>query len=191
MKRLLLAILALSLLVSYGCSQESTTQFSKVYVSRVRRVVDGDTLVLINGERVRLIGIDTPEIHESKKLYRDAGRSKRDIETIIALGRKSYQFTKNLVEWKTVKLEFDLEKRDKYGRLLAYVYDIGTYRGKTNVILPPGYEIVNANEIFVNATILKSGYASLMTIPPNIKYVGLFTKLYREARENNRGLWKE
>jgi micrococcal nuclease len=137
----------------------------------VERVVDGDTLKLANGERVRLIGIDTPEVHESEKLYRDSRKSGQDIKIIQALGRRAAQFTKSLVEGKTVRLEFDVEKRDKYKRLLAYVY------------LPDG--------TFVNAQIIKEGYASLMTYPPNVKYVETFTQLYREARENRRGLWNE
>jgi len=136
----------------------------------VKRAVDGDTLQLETGERVRLIGIDTPEMHESDKLYRDAQRSKQDISTIQKLGRRAYEFTKNLVEGKRVSLEFDVEKRDKYERLLAYVY------------LKDG--------TFVNAEIVKQGYASLMTYPPNVKHADLFLKLYREARENRRGLWK-
>ena len=137
----------------------------------VTRAVDGDTLVLETKERVRLIGIDTPEMHESEKLFRDAERTKQDVKTIQALGRRAYEFTRNLVEGKRVSLEFDVEKHDKYGRILAYVY--------------------LKNGTFVNAEIVKQGYASLMTYPPNVKYVDLFTNLYRQARENNRGLWKE
>ena len=136
----------------------------------VKRAVDGDTLQLETGERVRLIGIDTPEMHESDKLYRDSQRTQQDIQTIKALGRRAYEFTKNLVEGKRISLEFDVEKEDKYGRLLAYVY------------LKDG--------TFVNAKIVQEGYASLMTIPPNVKYADLFLKLYQEARNNRRGLWK-
>jgi micrococcal nuclease len=137
----------------------------------VKRAVDGDTLLLENGERVRLIGIDTPELHESKKLYRDAQRSGEDIKTIQGLGKRAAEFTKDLVEGKRVRLEFDVDRYDKYKRLLAYVYlvDDGT---------------------FVNAKIVEEGYASLMTYPPNVKHADEFVKLYREARENNRGLWK-
>jgi len=136
----------------------------------VKRAIDGDTLQLESGERVRLIGIDTPEMHESNKLQRDSRKSGEDVDTIQALGRRSYEFTKKSVEGKRVAMEFDVEKYDKYNRLLAYVYlkDGGT---------------------FVNAEIVKQGYASLMTIPPNVKYADLFLKLYREARENKRGLW--
>ena len=137
----------------------------------VKRVVDGDTLVLVSGERVRLIGIDTPEIHDSNKLYKDSKRSNQSIAEIKELGQQSYQFTKDLVEGKEVSLEFDVDRQDRYKRLLAYVY------------LKDGR--------FVNAEIVKEGYASLMTYPPNVKYVELFQELYREARENKRGLWKD
>lgn len=137
----------------------------------VKRAVDGDTLVLESGERVRLIGIDTPEMHESSKLYRDSQRSKQDVKTIKEMGRRAYEFTKNLVEGKRVRLEFDVEKYDKYDRLLVYVY------------LKDG--------TFVNAEIIKQGYASLMTFPPNVKYADLFRQLYREAYENKRGLWAD
>jgi len=87
----------------------------------VKRVVDGDTLLLTNGERVRLIGVDTPEVHESKKLYRDAKRSEKDIKTIKALGRKASAFTRKMADKKQIRLEFDLNNtyinhRDKYGR---------------------------------------------------------------------------
>lgn len=147
--------------------------FGKAYTYEdilVKRAVDGDTLVLEDGRRVRLIGIDTPEVHESEKLYRDSKRGGMDVRTIQALGKRSYEFTRKLVENQRVRLEFDVEKNDKYGRLLAYVY------------LKDG--------TFVNAEIVKQGYASLMTIPPNVKYTDLFKKLYQEARESKQGLWK-
>jgi micrococcal nuclease len=137
----------------------------------VKRVVDGDTLLLESGERVRLIGIDTPEMHDSDKLTRDSKRSGVNASKIKAMGRKSYEFTKKILEGKRVSLEFDVEKYDKYKRLLAYVYlEDGT---------------------FVNAHIVKEGYASLMTYPPNVKYADLFLGLYQEARQNQRGLWKD
>ncbi|MCM8796636.1 MAG: thermonuclease family protein, partial [Candidatus Omnitrophica bacterium] len=95
----------------------------------VERVIDGDTLKLSSGERVRLIGIDTPEMHESEKLYRDARRSSQYVQTIKRLGRQAYEFTRNLLEGRRVRFEFDVQKRDRYGRLLAYVYlkDDGTF----------------------------------------------------------------
>lgn len=134
------------------------------------KVIDGDTIKIATGENVRLIGVDTPESRRNDKLYRDAERSKEDIDTIIAMGKKSTRFTTNLVLGKNVRLEFDVQKKDKYGRLLAYVYlEDGTY---------------------VNAEIISQGYGSPMTVPPNVKHADLFHKLYREARENKKGLWR-
>lgn len=179
--KILLAIVALLIAgFSYVLAQTSgeggfkfTLPFGKAVDYNnvlVTRVVDGDTLQMETGERVRLIGIDTPEMHESSKLHRDALRSQQDIATITAMGRQAYNFTKRLVEGKRVRLEFDIEKRDKYNRLLAYVY------------LQDG--------TFVNDEIIRQGYASIMTFPPNVKYVEVFRESYSEARENRRGLWK-
>jgi micrococcal nuclease len=123
---------------------------------RVKRVIDGDTLLLANGERVRLIGVDTPETkHPQKPVQR--------------FGKEAYLFTKRMVEGKEVRLEFDWQKRDKYGRLLAYVY------------LSDG--------IFLNAEIIKQGYGFAYTRFP-FKYLEEFRQYEREARENKRGLWK-
>lgn len=135
----------------------------------VQRVIDGDTLKLSNGERVRLIGVDTPEVHYSDKLLKDANRSGKDIRTIQALGRKASDFTKDLCLGKRVRLEFDVDKRDRYRRLLAYVY------------LEDG--------VFVNGRIIAEGFGQTMTIPPNVKYSGYFLKLQKEARGGRKGLW--
>ena len=137
----------------------------------VTRVVDGDTLKLSNGKKVRLIGVDTPETYFSEKLVRDSKRSRKDISVIQAMGKKSSAFTKDLCFNKKVRLEYDIEKRDRYGRWLAYVYlEDGT---------------------FVNAKILEEGYGQVMTVPPNVRYAKRFLSLERDAREKVRGLWKE
>lgn len=122
----------------------------------VERAVDGDTVVLSTGQRVRYIGVDTPELHHPQK-------------PIEAYAREAKEFNRKLVEGKTVRLEFDVERYDKYRRLLAYIY------------LPDG--------TFVNAELVRQGYAHTLTIPPNVKYADLFVKCQQEARENNRGLW--
>lgn len=159
--------------VYYSDDGKFTIPFGRAYKYTdvyVKRVVDGDTILLETGERVRLIGIDTPELHDSDKLLRDSERSGQSHSVIRELGERSYTFTRNLVDGKRVSLEFDVERYDKYKRLLAYVF------------LKDG--------TFVNAEIVKQGYASLMSIPPNVKYSDLFLQLYREARESRRGLWK-
>ena len=137
----------------------------------VTRAVDGDTLQLSSGEKVRLIGIDTPESSNNSKLRRDVKRTGQDAREIIRMGKEAATFTRSLVQGKKVRLELDVQQRDKYGRLLAYVYlEDGT---------------------FVNAEIMKAGYAQVMTIPPNVKYQDLFLGLQRDAREKGRGLWSD
>lgn len=135
----------------------------------VERAIDGDTLKLSNRQRVRLIGVDTPEVYYSEKLLKDSKRSGRDIETIRSLGKRASDFTKSLCNNKKVRLEFDADKRDRYGRILAYVYlEDGT---------------------FVNASIIKEGYGQVLTVPPNVKHAKYFAQLQREARDSGRGLW--
>lgn len=121
-------------------------------------VIDGDTFRLNDGEKVRLIGVDTPEISS-------------DNETERQLGLKAKQMAEKLLKGKKVRLDYDVQKRDRYGRLLAYVY------------LDDG--------VFFNELLLREGYAQVMTVPPNVKFADHFIKVQREARDNNRGLWGE
>jgi len=131
----------------------------EVYVSHV---IDGDTIELSNGERVRYISIDTPELRERKgsgwiynpRPYAEAARD----------------FNQGLVQGKSVRLEFDVQKRDRYNRLLAYVY-IG--------------------DKMVNLEMLRGGYSMIYTYPPNVKYVDEFLEAQKEARGSERGLWRD
>jgi micrococcal nuclease len=146
---------------------------SNLFQGIVIRVVDGDTadVRLLNGprERVRLLGIDTPEVYDSEKLERDARASGRSKEEVQALGRLASEFTKRHLGGKEVGLELDVQTRDQYGRLLAYVWLQGG--------------------ILFNLHILREGYAQVLTIPPNVKYVELLLACQRDAREQRRGLW--
>lgn len=141
----------------------------------VKNITDGDTIgVIFKGDyiKVRLIGIDTPESRENDKTLRDSNRSGKDIKTIIAQGKQATAFMKSIIhKGDTIYLEFDLEQHDKYGRTLAYIY------------LSDGR--------FLNDLIISSGYASPLTIPPNIKYKDSFLKSYQTARDKKLGLWSE
>jgi micrococcal nuclease len=128
-------------------------RFEKAYVSRV---IDGDTIVLENGKKLRFIGIDTPEIKDSSKLIR-------------FYGREAYKFTKEYLEGEMIYLQYDIQNKDQYDRILTYIF------------LKDG--------TFFNAKLIHDGYAHLLTIPPNTQHVNLFKKLLKEARENGRGLW--
>lgn len=112
----------------------------------ITKVTDGDTFEAeANGkkEKIRMLGIDTPEKFDSDKLARDIERTKRDSETIKKLGELSSKFTHSLLEGKKVLLEPDKSQddRDKYGRLLRYVYlEDGTFVNKK--IVAEGYAVV-------------------------------------------------
>lgn len=122
----------------------------------VQRVVDGDTVVLAGVGPVRYIGIDTPELHHPTK-------------PVQPYAREAKEFNRRMVEGKRVRLEYDVQRRDRYNRLLAYVYlEDGT---------------------FVNAELVRQGYAKTLTIPPNVKHADLFVQLRKEARAAGRGLW--
>jgi micrococcal nuclease len=77
---------------------------------------------------------------------------------------------RRLVGGRHVRLELDVRSRDRYGRLLAYVW---------------------LGDTMVNAELVRRGYAQVMTVPPNVRYQDLFVKLQREARDAGRGLWRE
>jgi len=125
-------------------------------------VIDGDTIEVccVGGrrEKVRYIGVNTPE-------------TKHPTKGVERMGNEAAEVNRKLVAGKTIRLELDVEQRDKYGRLLAYIYlDDGT---------------------LVNAWLVQNGYAQVMTIPPNVKYQELLLRLQGEAREAQRGLWRQ
>ena len=123
------------------------------------RVVDGDTIYVQLADRVekiRYIGVNTPEIHHPIK-GEEAG------------GREAAAMNRRLVGGRPVRLELDVRSRDRYGRLLAYVW---------------------LGDTMVNAELVRRGYAQVMTVPPNVRYQDLFVKLQREARDAGRGLWR-
>ncbi|MDO9108369.1 MAG: thermonuclease family protein [Coriobacteriia bacterium] len=133
----------------------------------VTRVVDGDTAVitLANGasEKVRFIGINTPESTTQHEPY----------------GEEASAYTKQMLSGQTVYLETDAELRDRYGRLLAYIW----------LQQPASDSDAEVRTSMFNARLVLDGYAEQATYPPNVKYVDLFAVYAREAREADRGLW--
>ncbi|MFN0117482.1 MAG: thermonuclease family protein [Elusimicrobiota bacterium] len=182
-------------LVLIGCLFFSYIAYGETTV-RVKRVIDGDTLLLTNNTRVRLIGIDTPEVHPSEKLNQDAARTRRDVQVIQSLGRKSSEFVKKLVQGKSIRLEYEVANKvtghkDRHGRILAYVYfepkDCGNldFELAEEVCERDSYE-----KGFLNALIIEAGYARAFSRYP-YKYLEPFRKLEQEARKEKRGLWKD
>lgn len=175
-KQYIALILALLTIFQSSCGNSNNKENSKTLnlpEATVDHVIDGDTVVVIfsgQKEHVRLIGIDTPESRINKRVEKQ--RELGDAEKVIELGKKAKEFTKSLVKpGDKVYLEFDVQQRDRYGRLLAYVY------------LQDGR--------MLNKEIICNGYAMPLTIPPNVKYEEELRKCYQEAREKGLGLWKE
>lgn len=117
----------------------------------VTRIIDGDTIELEDGTRVRLLGIDTPESGQ------------------CASGEATAT-TSELVLNKNVKLETDVQLKDRYGRLLAHIFIDGVH---------------------VNEELVKAGWATTLTIPPNVKYVDKLLKAQQDARAAKLGIWAD
>ncbi|HEY4715600.1 MAG TPA: thermonuclease family protein, partial [bacterium] len=157
---LLISLIVVSILTLRTLKKLNFAENLTGHTAAVKHIIDGDTIVIDyqgRKEKARLIGINTPEIHHPEKGIEPYGyEAKRFVEGILKAGD-------------TIRIEFDIQLRDKYGRLLAYVY--------------------LADGRFLNALLVENGYAQVMTIPPNVRYQELFLKLQRVARDNKRGLW--
>ena len=146
--RLALALTFFLLTAGYSSAQTWYT---------VKWVNDGDTIVLANGWRVRYIGIDAPEIdHENQKAQ--------------PYGYKAKSINKKLVLSQKIGLEFDEERHDRYGRLLAYIF------------LPDGS--------FLNSRMLENGLAFYLHRRPNVKYDKRLLQAQQEAMKTQKGLWR-
>jgi micrococcal nuclease len=171
MNRYAVSLLVLVLILS-GCVQEKTDQQYKLkYRVYVVDVIDGDTIVvLLHGttEKVRLIGVDTPEKKaEKNKPYEYDGIT--DLNYLAKWGMKATEFTRSVLEGKEVYIEFDENAglRDRFGRLLAYVY-------------------VNGTDF--NALLIENGFARVY-VEGNFKKEDYYLMLEKEAIENRKGLW--
>lgn len=151
--------------------------------AEVLEITDGDTLeLLLNGdeERVRLIGVDAPELYESRKLELDDEDSPLSQSEIQALGREARAFTEDFIEGQEVFLEAGYEPRDRYGRLLAYVY----------LPDPEGdWELEGAWYRQLNFEIVRAGFAEIITVEPNSDYAADYEEAMTEAQEAGRGIW--
>jgi micrococcal nuclease len=124
----------------------------------IERVVDGDTIVVRGGERVRLIGMDTPETVDPRRPVQCFGEAaSRRAKQLLPVGT-------------SVRLVYDVDRYDRYGRTLAYVYRA-------------------SDGLFVNASLVQDGYAVVYTVPPNVAHAAEFVALQQEARRAGRGLW--
>ena len=143
--RIWLSAIILSSLLLSGCISPPET-------AKVIQVIDGDTITIEGNYRVRYIGIDTPEVYPEVEEY----------------GIEAWEANRRLVEGKEVRLERDVTEKDKYGRLLRYVY---------------------VGDVFVNAELVRQGLAEAKAYPPDTKYQDYLEELEAEARLASRGMW--
>jgi micrococcal nuclease len=158
--KILFAVTAVVLLAIGACQQRGSAADPPGRAS-VIRIVDGDTLhVRLAGDdqTVRLIGVDTPETHGRGGLRE-------------CFGQEATQRLQSLLDQgEAVTVVRDVEPRDRYGRLLAYVYRA-------------------SDGLFVNLAMARDGYAVSLTIPPNVAHADEFVAAAGDARRANRGLW--
>ena len=146
----------------------------RVLEGSVVYVVDGDTVhVRINNrvEKVRYLGINAPEVphpHGGSPTRRPHAHG--SFPRTAAAGDAAKRINLDLAGGQHVRLELDRQHRDEHGRLLAYVW---------------------AGETMLNAEMVRRGYAEVLSVPPDLRYRALFTKLQDEARKAGRGLWAE
>lgn len=143
---------------SFGFLEKSNLPHPDVV--SVYKVVDGDTFWVKNGRgktvKIRLIGIDAPEdrntFHKKKHPF----------------GKTSKRYLDSLILHKQIRLEYDVDSLDRYGRTLAYAY---------------------LDDIFINEAMIKNGFALLMTVPPNVRYQSQLFVSQKHAKENRLGIW--
>jgi micrococcal nuclease len=178
MQQRMIVLMVLLALVAAGCDVETTEPTREpaarttpgqaqatngdVERARVVRVVDGDTIIVeLDGreERLRYIGVDTPE-------------SVQPNTPVECFGREASAENARLVEDREVELERDVSNRDRYERLLRYVY-----------------VVEEGERIFVNEALVAGGFAHASSFPPDVKYQDVLRAAQREARDEGRGLW--
>jgi len=118
------------------------------------KVIDGDTIELSNEEWIRYIGINAPELRNGIP---------------DPYSQEAFEANRNLVIGKEVYLEFDVQERERYDRMLAYTY---------------------FDDLFIYTWLVENGYTQIMTIPPNVTYQDLLLELQTKTREENRGIWE-
>jgi micrococcal nuclease len=139
-------------------STDASTPENHAGLVLVKRVVDGDTIELKSDEKVRYVGVNAPE-------------SVKVNAPVECYGKIASKKNKDMVEGKWVRLEKDVSEKDRYGRLLRFVY------------LSDGS--------FVNDVLVRDGYARVSTFPPDVKLAEQFKLAEREARDAKRGLWAD
>ena len=181
-KKILIAAFLIAVSIPFALAESNLEYFfgpSNEYKNvLVRDVISADTIKLESGEKIKLIGLRAPTIPKSDR--NDIERDEHGIpiekpidpKTNVSVEMRSYLFAQKLLKGKRVRLEFDTEKKNENYETLAYVF------------LPK-------DNFFVNAEIIRQGYAELSMSPLNTKYADQLRAAYKEARGEHRGLYDQ
>ena len=150
-QKVVLLIIAVLVVVAFSAWRHT----GQVEEGTVTKVVDGDTIILDDGNTVRYIGIDTPEVSVP-------------VTPMECFGSVATEKNRELVENRKVKLVRDIKNKDKYGRLLRYVY---------------------ADDVLVNLELVQGGYARVLTVYPNVSYSREIEIAEHRAQDSQKGLW--
>lgn len=167
----ILLLILISLILSSCEIVVEETNNGEFVKAEVVKIVDGDTIYIKIGEgkeeKLRLIGLDAPEIaHEDKKPQ--------------YYGDEASDFTKEMLLGKTVYLEMDVSETDRFDRLLRYIwFEVPSQRTEDEI-----------REKLFNAVLISEGYAREKAYPPDVKYYYYFSKIGKEAKEQKKGLWE-
>jgi micrococcal nuclease len=145
---------------------QSTQTLPDNKVVKVIKIIDGDTIEIETGQKVRYIGMDTPELHHPTK-------------GVQCYGKEASIKNSELVEGKLVRLQKDVSETDRYGRLLRYVF------------LYDKNATESGSGLFVNKYLVEEGFAVAATFPPDVAFADTFRESQQEAMKNNKGLWKD
>ncbi len=160
----LIKIIFLLLLLNYKLPAQQVPQFVPYgyqTTAKVARVIDGDTFVTVDSTHIRLLGVDTPELSSTDSINHKYAYSAKHL-------------LDSLINKRTIKLTFESNTRDFFGRTLAYVW-LTDKQGN--------------DSLFIQAEILKRGYARIRYYPKGKRYYEIFYNLRRTAMKNNLGIW--
>ncbi|MCJ7772581.1 MAG: thermonuclease family protein, partial [Desulfobacterales bacterium] len=150
-KKIKISNILFYLIILCFCSSPSADQFYTV-----KSIIDGDTIILSNQKFIRYIGIDSPEINHKTGVAEPFGFEAKKIN-------------EKLISKKTIRLEYDIQEKDHFGRVLAYVY--------------------TRDGTFINKEIIQNGYAWILFKPPNTKHGKELLFSQRDAMNNKLGIW--
>jgi len=149
-----------TIIALYGPLRPPVTVAAELVTAQVKRVIDGDTIILANGDRVRYIGMDTPEMR-----YRQGGHW---VSAPQPFAVEATAENRRLLRGGTVRLEMDQQRKDRYGRRLAYVY---------------------VKDQMINEQLVLQGLAKAKAYPPNLRHQDRLRAAERAALKAKRGLW--